>query len=54
MEQKHFNKLERIIFLKTYIFSLLQYTMPFIELPQNYTKMINSIVFQFLWNGTDK
>ena len=28
--------------------------MLFIELPQNYTKMINSIIFQFLWNGTDK
>ena len=50
----HFNILERIIILKTYIFSLLQYTMLFIELPQNYTKMINSIIFQFLWNGTDK
>ena len=50
----HFSILEKIIILKTYIFSLLQYTLLFIELPQNYTKLINSIIFQFLWNGTDK
>ena len=32
--KQHFSILKRIIFLNTYILSLLQYTMPVIELPQ--------------------
>ena len=53
--EHHFNILEKIIILKTYIFSLLQHTMLIIELPQNYTKLhkndqLNNISISLEWD----
>ena len=38
MEQLQFNLFEKVIIIKTYIFSLLQYTMIFSGLPTDYIK----------------
>ena len=50
----YFNLFEKVIIIKTYIFSLLQYTMIFTDLPTDYIKQINTLLFQFLWSGHDK
>ena len=51
----YFNLFEKVIIIKTYIFSLLQYTMIFIDSPTDYIKQINTLLFlQFLWTGHDK
>ena len=50
----YFNLFEKVIIIKTYIFSLLQYTMIFTDLPIDYIKQINTLLFQFLWSGHDK
>ena len=50
----YFNLFEKVIILKTYIFSILQYTMIFSEIPIIYINEINTLIFNFLWNGKDK
>ena len=50
----YFNIFEKTIIIKTYLLSLLQYTMMFIEIKPDYLKQINTIIFNFIWNGTDK
>ena len=50
----HFNLLEKVIIPKTYIFSILQNTMIFSEIPLVYINEINTLILNFLWNGRDK
>ena len=50
----YFDLFEKVIILKTYIFSILQYTMIFSEIPLVYINEINTLIFNFLWNGRDK
>ena len=50
----YFNLFEKVIILKTYIFCILQYTMIFSEIPIIYINEINTLIFNFLWNGKDK
>ena len=50
----YFNIFEKTIIIKTYLLSLLQYTMMFIEIKPDYLKQINTIIFNFIWNGTNK
>ena len=48
------NLFEKVIIFKIYIFSILQYTMIFSEIPLVYINEINTLIFNFLWNGRDK
>ena len=50
----YFNLFEKVIILKTYIFRILQYTMIFSEIPLVFINEINTLIFNFLWNGRDK
>ena len=42
---------KKTIIVKTYLLSLLQYTMMLIEIKPDYLKQINTIIFNFIWNG---
>ena len=50
----YFNIFEKTKIIKTYILSLIQYAMYFVEIQPEYLKQINTIIFNFLWNGRDK
>ena len=45
---------EKVIILKTYVISKIQYVQKIIELPNDFIKIVNRKIFKFLWNGTDK
>ena len=45
---------EKVIILKTYVISKIQYVQKIIELPNDFIKIVNRKMFKFLWNGTDK
>ena len=45
---------EKVIILKTYVISKIQFVQKIIEIPNEYIKKINTKIFKFLWNGIEK
>ena len=48
------NIIEKVIVIKTYIISKIQYMQQVIEIPNYYIDKFNSLIFRYLWSGRDK
>ena len=48
------NIIEKVIVIKTYIISKIQYIQQVIEIPNYYIDKFNSLIFRYLWSGRDK
>ena len=48
------NLVEKVIVIKTYIISKIQYLQRIIEIPKFYFDKLNKLIFTYLWDGQDK
>ena len=48
------NLVEKVIVIKTYIISKIQYLQRVIEIPKFYIDKLNKLIFTYLWDGQDK
>ena len=47
------NLIEKVIVIKIYIMSKIQYIQQIIEIPQSYINKINTVIFKYLLGGID-